>query len=232
MRHFSEQEQQVIRQIVESMRNGDFSNFCLDSVIYECVDCFAIEWKTSDYDYEIKVLYTDSHNSHTIIRQLLDILCLIKYLEDNGLVLMSKISTGSSKKQLYDTGKYERDEDGYKLIISKEPIKLGNMLISNRAEFIHDESSIHIDLSLLFDRYVHSIIYPTYELQEYVDNGFKTPEDKKYENQRCLTWIGIITAIIIGVGGMILSCCNPAKLNKRQYQHLIETIQTTNNYND
>lgn len=222
----------MIRQIVEFMRNGDFSNFCLDSVIYECVDCFAIEWKTSDSDYEIKVLYTDSHNSHTIIRQLLDILCLIKYLEDNGLVLISKINTDSNEKQLYDAEMYERDKDGYKLIISKEPIKLVNMLISNRAEFIHDESSIHIDLSLLFDRYVHSIIYPTYELQEYVDNGFKTPEDTKYENQRCLTWIGIITAIIIGVGGMILSCCNSTKLNKRQYQHLIEAIQTTNNDND
>ena len=77
MRHFSEQEQQVIRQIVESMRNGNFSNFCLDSVIRKRVDCFAIEWETSDSDYEIKLLYTDSHDSHTIIRQLLDIICLI-----------------------------------------------------------------------------------------------------------------------------------------------------------
>lgn len=77
-------------------------------------------------------------------------------------------------------------------------------------------------------------------LLDYVNHGFKTVEQKRFEKQKCLTWISILTAILIGILSPIISQCLQKKQDKEILKHIehidntiiqIKSLETSNGIN-
>ena len=77
-------------------------------------------------------------------------------------------------------------------------------------------------------------------LLDYVNHGFKTVEQKRFEKQECLTWISILTAILIGILSPIISQCLQKKQDKEILKHIehidntiiqIKSLETNNGIN-
>lgn len=93
-----------------------------------------------------------------------------------------------------------------------------------------------IDLWTLLD----SQYYITNTLRDFVKNKFRAPEQKRFEKQKCLTWISILTAILIGILSPIISQCLQKKQDKEILKHIehidntiiqIKSLETNNGIN-
>lgn len=58
-------------------------------------------------------------------------------------------------------------------------------------------------------------IIPTTDLIELAKDKFRTPEQKRFECQKCLTYLSIFVAIVIGVLSPIFTKCISKKVNKK-----------------
>lgn len=68
-------------------------------------------------------------------------------------------------------------------------------------------------------------IIPTTDLKELVNDEFKTSEQKRFECQRCLTYLSIIVAIIIGVLSPILTKCISEKSEQEKIRLILTAIE-------
>ena len=137
----------------------------------------------------------------------MDIIVLFEYLDKEGLVHIIELENHSGQKAIFSSKNYKYDDvtDIYLLADCTKPYK-------NEIEILsYNIVSPLLKLKPLLDKYSHAIIYPTSTLENYVNNGYKTEEDIKFEKQCKLTKESIYTAWAIGCVSIILSiimyCC-------------------------
>lgn len=72
--------------------------------------------------------------------------------------------------------------------------------------------------------FLYSDILPTTTLIEIYDNKFETEDKRRYKEQRCVSWIAIAVAIIIG----IISICKDTEIDIEQYNGVIDKMECIN----
>lgn len=220
MREFNDFEKAVITAFVEARGSNDILHLCAANHIMNTTDCYAIEWIT-EVGWERVVFYCkDKNASSSVVFGALDVLSLLKYLEENGYILITqKANAAQFPKQLYDRNKYKYENCQYWQKMGDGCWGIMNGCIR----------TIHSNMSLLMEKYANAIIYPTTELEQYVKRGFKTEDDVKFKMQQCATKRSIWVAIIIGLASLIatyVSTNAPITLNETQYNHIVESVKT------
>jgi hypothetical protein len=181
----------------------------------DATGCYAIEWNTK-VSYEKAVFFCkDTDAPISVIFGGLDVLSLFKYLEDNGyLLVMQQSNISSDPYRLYSKKKYtyENGEYWHKVEGNSKAVTLGSKQILNT------------DVALLLDKYAHSIVYPTTELELYVKRGFKTQEDIKFRKEQIISWIGIIIALVSSIYAVYQST-QPTKIADNQLNQIEAIIK-------
>ena len=213
MREFNDYEKTIITSLVEAEHTNDIVNLCVENYIMKATGCYAIEWIT-DVGFEKVDFYCKDKNTQiSVIFNGLDILSLLKYLEDNGYILvMQKANVTQLPKQLYSHKEYIYEDGTYW-------INMGN---GCKGAVLGNKQTLYTNVALLFDRYAHAIIYPTTELEQYVKRGFKTQDDEKFEKEHIATWVGIIIALLSSIYA-IYQTTLPTTIDNEQLKQ-IETI--------
>lgn len=223
MREFNDFEKAVITALVEARRSNDIKTLQAAHHIMDATSCYAIEWDTTENNEKVVFCCEDNDAPISVTMSGLDIIALLKYLEDNGYVLATR-RTLADEQRLYNHIKIKYEYDRYWRIGEGIDYAIGGC-----------KQILYTDAALLFERYANAIIYPTTELEQYVNRGFKTQDDVKFEAQqndtkqsiRVARW-GIFIAIILGLLGLLatyLSTKTPITLNQEQYNSIIENVR-------
>lgn len=226
MREFNDFEKAVITALVNARHSNDIVKLCAANYIMDATGCYAIEWVTDTGNEKIEFYCKDKDAPMSVMFGALDILSLLKYLEDNGYILVTqKANAKLLPKQLYSHKKYIY-EDG------KYWIKMGE---NCKGAILGSKQLLFTDAALLLDRYANAIIYPTTELELYVKRGFKTEDDVKFEAQQSIaerslkiTKKSVWVAIAIGLASLIatyVSVKAPITINEPQYNRIIESVR-------
>ena len=72
--------------------------------------------------------------------------------------------------------------------------------------------------------FLYSDILPTTTLIEIYNNKFETEDKRRYKEQRCISWIAIVVAIIIG----FISIYKDTEIDKEQYNKVIDKMECIN----
>lgn len=215
MREFNDFEKAVITAFVEARKTKDILNLCVANYIMDATGCYAIEWITDTGYEKIEFYCKDKNAPMSVMFGALDILSLLKYLEDNGYMLVTqKANAKQLPKQLYNHKKYIYEDGEYW-------IKMGE---NCKGAILGSKQFLFTDAALLLDRYANAIIYPTTELELYVKRGFKTEDDVKFKKQQCISWIGIIIALFSSIYAIYQST-QPTKIDSTQLNQIEAIIK-------
>ena len=215
MREFNDFEKAVITALVEARHSNDIVNLCAANYIMDATGCYAIEWNTK-VSYEKAIFFCkDTDAPISVIFGGLDVLSLFKYLEDNGyLLVMQQSNISSDPYRLYSKKKYTYENGVY----------WHKMEGNSKAVILGSEQILNTDVALLLDKYAHSIVYPTTELELYVKRGFKTQEDVKFRKEQIISWIGIIIALVSSIYAVCQST-QPIKIADNQLNQIEAIIK-------
>lgn len=217
MREFNNFEKAVITALVEARHSNDIVKLCAADYIMDATGCYAIEWNTNVGNEQARFFCKDIDAPLSVILGGLDVLSLFKYLEDNGYLLVMQQSNMSSdpyrlyskKKYTYENGLYWHKMEG-----------------NSKAVILGSKQILNTDVALLLDKYAHSIVYPTTELELYVKRGFKTQEDVKFRKGQIASWIGIIIALVSSIYSIYQSTL-PTTIDRDQFKKIETAIKDT-----
>ena len=125
---------------------------------------------------------------------LLQAILFLKMLEENNLIIVINNFRDIEKLHSFD------GQDGFFVFVQDE--RIGKYI----------------------EYFLYSDILPTTTLIEICDNKFETEDKRKYKEQRCISWIAIAVAIIIG----IISICKDTEIDKEQYNGVIDKMECIN----
>ena len=95
-----------------------------------------------------------------------------------------------------------------------------------KSNYIWKTSSIcSKGLAKFLDSFLQSSICPSYQLINFCDNNFETPEQIRFKKSQCLSKIGILTAIFISVfSPWLMTKCSHTTIEQSQFDSIINTI--------
>ena len=196
MREFNDIEKNILRKLVETRKQYNIKETCLATILDEHLDAIAIEWNRENSQKIVLYCHTED-NQQDQLMMLLDFLCLFKYLEEQGLILVHRIGDICLDKALYNRKMYKKTSLGYALNNGGDIILHGKSYILYEYE-THRTFSLKSSVAELLDYYVCALIHPTAKLEEFVSNNFMTKQDKQFRRNMWATRISIAVALIIG----------------------------------
>lgn len=181
MRKFSEEEQEIIRRLVESdgysrnivnligSRGLEGVRFSMDRETLSAELLFeAIGENPSDE--EVRQM---GNRQDSIAKMILSYVALFRYLEKYDLVITYKPASSSGNAIEFGQGAVNLPAHHWKL---------------------NDKS-----LAGLVAEYYDKEIIPTHPLQHLVENDFISDDEKRFKSQMRATWTAIWTSIILGI---------------------------------
>ncbi len=239
MRNFSKVEQRILEEIVLARKNKDIARLSLDDIIaheMEKVHCDIIDWRKDD---SVNLYFYKPATQDDVTFCFLDLMVLFEYLDRDGLVHIFEKDNHSGQKAIFSRKKYKYNEatDEYTLLSNGDiSIPKGKFAITGIDILSYNiVPPPSLKLIQLLDKYSHAIIYPTSTLENYVNNGYKTDEDIKFEKQYQQTkisiWIAIVScfiAFITGLASIILNIFmlgSDTCIDNSQQTEIIETIK-------
>lgn len=215
MREFNNFEKDVISALVNAKQSYDLLGLFAAKPIMETTgECYAIEWSLEDGDKQVSFYCKEEQSPISITFNHIAIVSLLKCLEDNGLVVVSRKSHNSEPNRIYNHNKYSYESGVY----WEKGVNESKYAMSG------SKQTIHTDIAMLFDRYANAIILPTTELVMYVKNKFKTKEDIKFRNGQIATWSSIAIALFSSIWSVCQST-KPININEHQFNHIVSTIE-------
>lgn len=132
--------------------------------------------------------------------ELLQAIIFLKMLEDDNLIIV--INNFRDVEELHS---FDGEERGFFVSIKDERIE----------KYIK--------------YFLYSDIIPSNTLIEIYNNKFETEDKRRYIEQRCISWIAIIVSVLIGLASIFISIYKDIKIDKFQYNELINTMECINN---
>ena len=245
MRKFTEQENCWIKELVNIKGNGlsHIQDLQVSRILRNKFAFFALKWtygdnpKVSLYDRK-----NDTDKKEYQYYDICDFIYFIKELEALGFIAIQKFPSEKEDPGysiLYDREKYTYDEpsDTFKprngkglssLIdsVSGQEIqmeKIGNGIYVPLQ--VEQAQNINLDFAYELQRYGLGIIYPLPAAVDYVNNGFKTLEERHHDAEMEVAldsakWSKI--AALIAFITLLISMCSQTKISSEQ----INTIET------
>jgi len=190
MREFDEFEKKIIREISDTYYLEQYfetKKMLLSEIIDKQFLFVAIDWNSSS---TVKFIYKSIHKASMDKDQIhfFSFVALIKYLEDNRLLLVCPITLdGQSDRCYYNHTRYLKNETNKDQYSWNSSTSLFNLIPTMSDEW-------YINLNNELERYTNSIVIPTYALVDLVKSNFKTIEKKNLE----AAWVAIFVAFCIG----------------------------------
>lgn len=203
MRNLNKEEQYIVRKLVSAREKLQIQEMCLATILDESLDNMAIEWSAN----QVSVFAKKSINAQEQYMHLCDVIALFLYLEMEGMILVHTNPDLLQEKALYNHNMYKKEGDKY---VSLDESGLSVEIFGKPCVFQYSvpsqhSTTIYSDLSTLLDKYVCALIHPTQELVDYVNNGFKTKEDKRYCAQKWISIIAIMVSFVVGFRAEIIA---------------------------
>jgi hypothetical protein len=157
----------------------------------------------------------DAANIPTAYFDVSDFVYFIKELHINNYIELQTVQNTDKGNELVDDSLmlYDRDIYEYKNDVDEfwtkgnETQFMGEKYTMKAHVNIKHKSIVYLDIVQTLNKYANAIIYPLPRLIDYVENGYKTIEQRRFEWQKKLTWISIFVAIAIGVLSPIITLC-------------------------
>lgn len=197
-RLFSDTENELMKELVDFKKAGDLQNLQVARLLRTKLSFIALRWSV-DPSPSVDVYAIANEDASNTLNLYFDIVNLVYFfqeLEKIGFIKLQSIPSQNTEKQrmLFDRKKYEFNcnknqfneigidkENGILSLFKEFQFQLfgkkDNMEYASPLTLQSMPNSFAYDL----DDIVYKIIYPMPVLEDYVSNGFRTIEDKRYE---------------------------------------------------
>lgn len=177
---------------------------CCISLFEKFSNCYLIRW--SKERSQLELVFDHNKEWIEVRNTIFDIVVLLEYLESNRYIGVFSMDL-LKDNQIFNSNKYElqEQENGLILIWAKDKVQLDIKSTSLNGTY---ERKILLATQMLKEntsigehimKYANSSYHTTQNLRDFVDNGFKTREDLRYEKTHKQTWIAIGVSILVGL---------------------------------
>ena len=261
MRLFSDKENKLLKIIVEYKQSGNLKELQVAPLLRKNLSVLAFVWTiTPKPTVKVYSISEDFNEAMHHYLSVVDFIYFIQELERIGFIRLVAIPNSKAEpiRELYDRNKYDFISDKNQFV--EKGLDKDNGILSlmsdfdcnlfgktDNAEYLSPltiqsfPNSFAIDL----DNVVYKIIYPMPILESYVESGFKTLEDKRFEQtfQSAIkslrvsnkTLIISIVACVVSIVAALMSAFfgykqlqSPSHIEDEQLRH-IESIIKRNN---
>lgn len=240
MRQFTQKEKEIIGRIVTFKRISRLEELQVARLLRKELVCFAVKWSVgpkkelSFYSFQGNV--GGSVNWELLRKsyfQVSDFLYLVEELEGLGFIKIQTLNFEIEKEEdriLYDRERFSYDSDR-DTFSSKE----GEYLLP-----IDAKHKVYIDFVDYLEKYANKVIYPLPLLEDWVDNEYKTLEERNFEkqiqsgeehhreqmkvnrNSFIVACIALALSFIVPFG--VSKCEGPIKVEEKQWKSLIQAV--------
>lgn len=221
MRSLSDFEKNILIFMVSDKYKEEPTDRCVVTLIDKFCQVYLIEW--DDVFSSLTVAHSSREDWLQVRNRIFDLLVLLDYLETNKYIgiFPSNIYEGN---QIYDRSKYSVEgkahemsiyEKGIKLDIKTSNQQLNNILSKDWKRLIRP--GVYIErtgIGETLQRYANSTFHPTQALKDFVNNGFKTYDQLRFEKTYRSNWISIWVAIAIGFVSILIGVASIVLGNK------------------
>ncbi|MBD5287099.1 MAG: hypothetical protein HDS27_06185 [Bacteroides sp.] len=170
---------------------------------------FGIKFTTNNNKGFSSVLESTTFHANkgvVLETQVLQIIDFLIRLKDEGVILFTQIDFGKPIKK-----------PTYKSLV---PENNGTMFFTIQEKRINE----------FIDEIYYSNIIPTVGLIGFKKRDYKTIDQEQFESSQCLSYIGVIAAIIIAIlSPILMTYCSTSTINENQFNSLIKVIQSKDN---
>lgn len=240
MRQFTQKEKEIIERIVTFKRVSRLEELQVARLLRKELVCFAVKWSVrpkkelSFYSFQGDV--GEGANWELLRKsyfQVSDFLYLVEELEGVGFIKIQTLNFEIEKEEdriLYDRGRFSYDSDR-DTFSSKE----GEYLLP-----IDAKHKVYIDFVDYLEKYANKVIYPLPLLEDWVDNEYKTLEERNFEkqiqsgeehhreqmkvNRKSFIVACIALALSFIVPFWVSKCEGPIKVEEKQWKSLIQAV--------
>lgn len=232
MRELTPKEKELLKQIVSLKKEGKLSYLQAGKFLKRELSCFALKWQTKpNVQITIYVKPDQDVSKDEVPKSYFDISDFVYFIKELHLNNFIELQTLQSKKKeeecdddsmmLYDRDIYDYNKDTDEFWTKeKETEFMGKKCTMKGLAYIKNKSIVYLDIVQNLNKYANAIIYPLPRLIDYVEHNFKTIEQRRFEKQKCLTWISILVAVVIG----ILSPWISHRLSNEAYQNTPKVV--------
>ena len=217
MRDFNEFEKNILRFMVNHSKPQDV---CTITLFDKFCDTYYMEW-TDDYS-SFNMIIADGKSWDEVKDKIFDVVVLLQYLESYKYIGIFGTSF-HEEHCIYNHAEYElkgNSIDDYSIWKKDGQIEIKSNNFNLNGNFskiilpTQMKVSIRSSIGKEIEYYANSNYHVTQTLKDYVNNGFKTDEDLRFEktldisNKNLKTAKNaIIVAVIIGIVSPILNTC-------------------------
>ncbi len=226
MKQLTKKEQQLVRKLVDLKQTARLEELQAARLLRKELECFALKW-TLKPQYTLS-FYSSNYKDWDKLKksyfQVADFLYFIEELEQENLIKIQTLSfdlKADEERVLYDRHKYEyhTEDDTF---CEKD----GNGLF--RAD-IKGKQIVYIDIVKYLEKYANKIIYPLPLLEDFVENKYKSIEQRNFEKQisktNCALWVSIIALVVSTIISIIeIRCSPPTKIDNHQLKIIEQSI--------
>jgi hypothetical protein len=250
MRQFTKEENKFIEDIVLLKRNRDFTGLQVSKLLRSYVDFLAVSWEVGDSP-KVQVFSTaDDSKSKMIIDneyfKIVDFVYFVKELVSLGFISLQSVPSTLSDEWriIYNRERYRYDNEK-KQFIDKDLGEETSLMYNIFGDFensVFDKSENSEGIGSFsrtkhnntfandLEEIAYSIIYPRTLAEDYVQNSFKTLEQKQFDKQikkaNWSFWAALAAAGISLLFG-IIQCCQKQTIDERQISEIQRAIQST-----
>jgi hypothetical protein len=210
-------------------------------LIDENTNAIALEWNIdySNFQFSFRSLENLENEelqkkSDEHFKEILEIIILLKYLEDERLIYLFENKDAIKDNRLYNRKKYFRKADG-KYCIDEGQTNINGKIYQADGYFYQDITDKPYDVGKYVHHFAKSIFGVSGTLRELVENDFETPEQIRHElamgkaqkqvtNSQLAFGVSLLTLIISSALG-IWQKCSDTTINKSQIEQIKQTIE-------
>lgn len=261
MRLFNDKENKLLKKIVEYKQSGNLKELQVAPLLRKNLSVLALVWTISPKPtvkvYSISEDFDEAMHHYLSV---VDFIYFIQELERIGFIRLVSIPNSKAEpiRELYDRVKYDFISDKNQFV--EKGLDKDNGILSlmsdfdcnlfgktDNAEYISPLTiqTIPNSFAIELDNVVYKIIYPMPILESYVKSGFKTLEDKRFEENLNLSrvsliqsnrtlWISSVACFVSIVAAAIAAYFgykqlqSPSHIEDEQLRHLESVIEQSN----
>lgn len=252
MREFTPKEKELLKKFVSLKKQGRLDELQVATFLKVELDCFALKWQTmpkvqlsiyanpNTFREEKKV--TQNYFKISDFIYFIKELCSYNFIEIQGFPTENKTETDDNSSMLFDRDKYEYNADSDQFWTKPENTEvLGSKYSMTALVGVKNKSIFYLDIVHVLNKYC-GIIYPLPLLVDFVENDFKTLEQRNFEEQldeakkslitsqkglKISQWSFIVEILtLLGtIGFGVWQKCTQQEINSKQINSIITAIK-------
>lgn len=207
MREFIPKEREIMQKILSYKKENNIKGLWFYRLLAEIAPGYYIKWNSSSQKCFEKVTLSIKTNDVDFVKlkfqEIVDFILFLDELEEYKLISIRHPNDKISYREVvYDYNTYDIETVDGNVIPEGARVfeKNTKVLVEGNDEFLHHTE--RLDIVTLIRKYYSSVIYPLPLLDDLVNNGFISIDERRHNQQICRTNISIwvaAAAIIIPI---------------------------------